>query len=64
MSSIRHAFRNPLFAEKIRAFPSIDAAVAFIDLKPRRSKEDDRFNIQQTQANEWVVCRVISGGVQ
>ena len=45
-------------------YDGLFAAVAFIDLKTRRSKEDYRFNIQQTQANEWVVCRVISGGVQ
>ena len=64
MPSIRSAFRRPLVAQHIRTFPNLSQAAAFIDRLTAARADSYRFNIQQTAADRWAVCRVISGGVQ
>ena len=63
MNTIRPAFRRPLVAQPIRRFSTLAQASSHIDRLLAVHSNQVRFNIQQTAANQWVVCRVISGGV-
>ena len=63
MNTIRPAFRRPLVAQPIRRFSTLAQASRHIDRLLAVRSNQVRFNIQQTAANKWVVCRVISGGV-
>ena len=63
MNTIRPAFRRPLVAQPIRRFSTLAQASDHIDRLLAVHSNQVRFNIQQTAANQWVVCRVISGGV-
>lgn len=63
MTQIRRAFTRPLVSRKIRSFPSLIQAAAFVDRLTEANRNDYAFNIIQ-QGNCWVVCNVISGGVQ
>ena len=63
MNTIRPAFRRPLVAQPIRRFSTLAQASRHIDRLLAVHSNQVRFNIQQTAANQWVVCRVISGGV-
>ena len=63
MTQIRKAFSRPLISRKIRSFNTLAEAGRFIDRLTEANRNDYAFNIIQ-QGNCWVVCNVISGGVQ
>lgn len=63
MTAIRPAFRRPLIAQPLRRYPTLAEASRHIDRLLAVHSAQYRFNIQQTADNQWVVCRVISGGV-
>lgn len=63
LQSIRKGFARPLVAQPIRTFPNLIQAAAFIDRLTASRADSYRFNIQQTAADQWAVCRVVSGGV-
>lgn len=63
MSTIRTAFSRPLISQPLRSFPSLQHASRFIERLTERNRTDYRFNIQQVNAEKWVVSRVIAGGV-
>ncbi len=63
MSHIRRAFTRPLVSRKIRSFPSLIQAAAFVDRLTASNRNDYAFNIVQ-QDGCWTVCNVISGEVQ
>ena len=63
MTQIRRAFTRPLVSRKIRSFPSLIQAAAFVDRLTEANRNDYAFNIIQ-QNGRWAVCSVISGGVQ
>ena len=62
MTKIRRAFTRPLISHKIRTFASLNEASRYtgrlLEGNPRA-----RFNIQQTAADTWTVCRIVSGGL-
>ena len=62
MTKIRRAFTCPLISHKIRTFASLNEASRYtgrlLEGNPRA-----RFNIQQTAADTWTVCRIVSGGL-
>lgn len=58
----RKAFSRPLVSHKIRTFPNLIQAAAFVDRLTASNAAAYRFNIQQTAANAWTVARVVSGG--
>jgi len=63
MRNIRKGFSRPLVSHPIRTFPSLIQAAAFIDRLTATRTDQYRFNIQQSAADKWTVCRVVSGGV-
>ena len=63
MHNIRKGFSRPLVSHPIRTFPSLIQAAAFIDRLTATRADQYRFNIQQSAADKWTVCRVVSGGV-
>ena len=63
MNKIRQGYSRPLVSQPIRTFPSLIQAAAFIDRLTAARADSYRFNIQQSAADKWTVCRVVSGGV-
>lgn len=63
LSAIPAAYSRPLVSHPIRTFPSLIQAAAFIDRLTAARADHYRFNIQQSAADKWTVCRVVSGGV-
>ena len=62
MKTIRKGYSRLLISQPIRTFPNLIQAAAFIDRLTACRAEDYRFNIQQSAADKWTVCRVVSGG--
>lgn len=58
----RAGYARPLTVQPLRTFPTVTQAGIYIS-KRLKHRPAYRFNIQQTAADTWTVCRVISGGV-
>lgn len=58
----KSGYARPLISHPIRSFPSLIQAAAFIDRLTSARADSYRFNIQQTAADCWMVCRVVCGG--
>lgn len=59
----RAGFSRPLTVQALRTFPNLTQAGVYVG-KRLKHRPACRFLIQQTAADSWTVCRVISGGVQ
>lgn len=52
----------PLSLQLIRRFPTLEQASLYLSHRVK-SRQCERFAIQQTASNSWAVCRVMKGGV-